>query len=958
MKIRPHLLPFAVLCCLMTSVPTVSAQILIFADGFETGDVSRWSASTGIQVPCGAGSALVGNLEGDLGVAPAGAFNVVTCLEMRNDGAIPREPQVASAGIPIPEALALTATDSLLLVGPGGRHIAAQFDVLSRWGGRTDDTALPIRWLEVSTPARVAAAQATTYTLRRYAAPPVAIDAYAASIVSAGNVHTIDTGLATFVLDATNPAFIQSIAIDLDDDGVGRQAVYTHSAGAGPRLTFIDSGTNPVNLDTATPGQVVVDPGSFRIVETGPVKVVAMLRGHFSDAPAGESLCVTNGGSLVYERFAYSVALTFTRGKRDVGIQFHLRNECSDAQFEPWTDDSVRVSRASWEFPFALGTATHFYAGASPTAASVAGYNSTTTVEQRVGAGAGSNWVRRARVLHGAITQDAQSFAEPLAAVGDATLLVAGQIPWMHHREPQAIVIDSQTVSLRFVSESLGIGEAKGLWNFARLHLRPTALLGGPATGYLDGVRSQGTLELERPLLVRATREHVNNSLVLPSLGTDAPSALKTAYGYWMNLLHGETVDPGGQFDRNKTYGSQLWPDTGSSDPFGVDVDNPYETSSGMNYWDPAGNELLEYLRTGDPKWLWDFAIQGYWTQMHAAYMNIGEQIHGNRSGVAVTSGGQGCDFSGTSCDGHWHRSAFGSDDYTYDQFLELSYALRPNPLLLDRFRQAGANVLNRYNIPQADEDDREQFVNQVDITRQVIQHFEMLANCAEFVPAAAGQACLDKLNEVVDELAEDNMPAGLMCQGDAVSHFPAPDACFSPQQFMINALMYQFFHRYWRNYGDPPSGSVRAMLVGFAQALYDWSLPKLPDGVNIDVDAFPGFGCDELTGDGCWWAGLGCTLSADGSTILNCVALQDSDNNFFVGEHTRPHTLAIVMMGHEIEPSLGLCGIVRTAYEALDSDAAWSSLHYNQAGWWKGVAQMMQSMAFGLGVYDTCSDP
>jgi uncharacterized repeat protein (TIGR01451 family) len=30
---------------------------------------------------------------------------------------------------------------------------------------------------------------------------------------------------------------------------------------------------------------------------------------------------------------------------------------------------------------------------------------------------------------------------------------------------------------------------------------------------------------------------------------------------------------------------------------------------------------------------------------------------------------------------------------------------------------------------------------------------------------------------------------------------------------------------------------------------------------------------------------------------------------------------------------------------------------HFDQAGWWKGVAQMMQGVPFGLGLYDVCAD-
>ncbi|MEM8934585.1 MAG: hypothetical protein AAGE94_25550 [Acidobacteriota bacterium] len=39
------------------------------------------------------------------------------------------------------------------------------------------------------------------------------------------------------------------------------------------------TGAGPITLDTATPGRVVVDAGSFEIVENGPVRVVVAVRG-------------------------------------------------------------------------------------------------------------------------------------------------------------------------------------------------------------------------------------------------------------------------------------------------------------------------------------------------------------------------------------------------------------------------------------------------------------------------------------------------------------------------------------------------------------------------------------------------------------------------------------------------------------------------------------------------------
>ena len=896
------------------------AQQAIFSDGFETGDTSAWTSAVG-EAPksCLAGPQAEGALAGDLGPAPAGAFELVTCVEIANDRGFEREGEIAWSAIPLPRGAAITGVDGLALIGPGKRRLAAQFDVLSRWGGPVGDDVLPVRWLQVAVRARVPAAGTAVYELRRYASLPAASDPFAAGVTPQGAAFAVDTGVATFVLDPANPALIESIAVDLDEDGAGRVNVYTHAPGAGPRLEF---GPGPAVLDTTDPARVTVDAGGFEIVERGPVRVVAVLRGHFA-APGGASLCLVPGVAP-YERFGYTLAATFYRGRRDVGLEVHVRNECSDAFGGSWTDEAVTVRRASWEFPLpGLASPAVYYAGSGAVTPSA---SALTVVEQRKGAG--SPWARRARVRVGAATAEtAETLAEPLVALADANLVAAVSMPWMRFREPQALAVEGQTLSLRFVSEDLVVGEGKGLWNVAKLSLEPAALA-GPVSAHLEALRSTFAAELERGLLVRAPRAHVNASRVYASLGTDAASPIKTAYAGVMNALHHQSVDPGGQWDRAKTFGSQLWPDV-QYDPYAVDFPtSPLDNDVAMNYWNPSGAELYEYLRTGDPKWVWDFALPQSRLQAHTAYVNVGDHDHGNRNGVAATSGGSG--------EGQWHRAAFGSDDYSYNAGLHLAYALRASPALRRRFAQAGRMVAARYGAPPGE---REPFVSEIDVSRQVIQHFEMLANCAEFVPGAQGQACHDRLLEVVGELAQDNLRAGLMCEGDE----PDPAACAQPQKFMQNALFYPFFHRYLLNYGDVAGGRIAAALAGDPLNYYEQGMPKLGDGVSVDV------GAD-------WASILDCALSAGGTQVQGCAWVQNGDGDLLWPN--KAHTVALMMMAHELDPSIGLCAVARAALDDPAITAGWGDYLANDAGWWKGSAQMVQSMVFGVGGYDVCADP
>jgi len=863
------------------------------------------------------------SIGGDLGPPPPGGFQTITTLEVTNDLSVSRD-EVAFSGVPIPQSLNLLDTSRLVLIRDSHWH-AAQFEVISRWGGVVDNAALPVRWLQVAAPVELEPNSNALFELRYYDAPPVPDDPYAVSVSAMGDILMVDTGLATFELDSTNPALITGISIDMDQDGIGRTSIYNHSPGAGPALTFHD-GVTAHQLSTATPGQVVVD--RFELVESGPVKAVVLMEGHFS-APGGASLCTIPGGS--YERFEFSYALTMTRASRDLGIQYHIRNTCSSGNGEPWTDEASTIELASLEFPFAtLGNLTTYFAG-DQLQSSAANFTGVTTVAQPKGSG--TPWLRNAMTaLDAAPQQSAEFFQAPMLAASDGNLVIGAQIPWMRFREPQAMVMSDHQLSLRFISEPLIVGEGKGIWNFAHLKIQPVALFDqlGTIIDDLEPLRQSGMARLERGLLFHAPVSHTNQANLLPSLGDQSTSTLKTAYLNLLTGFHDETVLPGGQWDRAQTFGSQLWPDVQTDAFFEEDPNTgPENTNGAMNYWNPSGAELTEFLRSGDPRWVWDFAMQQSWLQMYTAYLNVGRQDHSFQNGVAIRSGGVG--------EGQWHRSGFGSVDYSYSMGMQFAYALRPNPILRHRFAQAGRTLFNRYSVPKEDEEMRTEFFNQVNITRGVIQHFEMLANAAEFAPGTHGANSHARLLEVVEELATDNMRAGIMCQGDV----PTPGNCGQPQQFMQSALMYHFFHRYLRNYGDV--ANLRQTLIAAPQVYYQQGMAKLGDGVSIDAN-------------GNWAALLDCPLTNGDTTVGTCtwVATNDGPNLL---SHNKFQTASLLLMAHELEPGIGSCELVKAIMDDASLINMWLDPHFNQAGWWKGVDQAVQGGIFGIGLYDTCED-
>lgn len=884
--------------------------------------------NSGASLPClPSGPPLGGLLAGDLAPAPAGPFTEIACVEIRNDRPFERAGEVAFSSIPVANGL-LTQTTGLALVGPGERLLAGQFQVVSRWGGTVDDPTRPIRWLGVSVQPRVPPNGSVAYSLRRYATPPTPADPFAATILPDGAAWVVDTGLASFRLSPSNPAVIDSIASDLDG-APGRETIYTHAAGAGPRLEI--GGTV-----LGTPGAVVVDPVAgnpdFRILENGPVKVVVATRGHFLH-PGGASLCAAT--TPAYESWGYTAVLTFERGSRDVSLDFHFRNECSDALNPPWDDESIVVDRISWELPLVAIPDNAFSAGlGAGVQTSPNGFAGLTLVEQRKGAG--SPWLRRARVQRDAATlASGEALDRPIVAVAGGNLVAAAQMPWMPYREPQALAVTGGTLSLRVVSETQRIGEAKGLWNAARILLTSTTLANqaGGIAAWVDSRREPGLARLERGLLPRLPLDELNATRILPSLGTTAPSSLKTEYVQMMNQLHDETVLPGGQWSIARAFGSQLWPESASRDPWNIANDTPADHPAEHNYWNPTTAEFLEFLRTGDPKWVWDFAMPQSWLQGYTAYVNLGERSHGNRNGFVAMSGSTGVD-------GQWHRpncagqGSCGSADYSYNTGMHLAHALAPAGAMVDRFGQGGLSVIDRYNVPHANQGAREQWVNDVSFDRFQGQHLEGLANCAEFVAGPRGQQCHDKLIELFTELVADNFAAGIFCSPD----IPDPALCWQPQQFMKNAMFYALVQRIHRNYGDL-GGGLRRVLVGEPQNLYQWGIAR--NGSAIDP-----------AGD--WAPVLRCTLASGGTVVTGCTMELVDESPMF--NPNKPHTLALLLMSDELDPSNGLCPIVRNAFTAMSPlSSFWGEYAIGGTGWIKGTSQMMQGMAFAVGLCDVC---
>ncbi|PYQ62679.1 MAG: hypothetical protein DMF53_12495, partial [Acidobacteria bacterium] len=122
-------------------------------------------------------------------------------LAVRETAGVARSGEVVRSGVPLPRALGVRDPRALAIVGPDGRPVPAEFQILARWNAGRDDAAAPVQWLLAVFPATVAARGTATYTLvadgSAGANPPPPSPL---RLTRQGDQVVVDTGAATFRL--------------------------------------------------------------------------------------------------------------------------------------------------------------------------------------------------------------------------------------------------------------------------------------------------------------------------------------------------------------------------------------------------------------------------------------------------------------------------------------------------------------------------------------------------------------------------------------------------------------------------------------------------------------------------------------------------------------------------------------------------------------------------------------
>ena len=870
-------------------------------------------------------------------ISNLGAFttpcDALTTLELRNDQNVDRTAELAWSGVAIPRELNLTSSANLVLIGAGETLVAAQFKPLARWNAEITDTTAPIKWLEVAAITAAGPNSSANYSLRYCATPPAVTDANALQVTTnPDSTVTVDTGVSQVTFD---PSSVTGIS-----DGL-----------VGAASMSVAMSVNGVTGQTGTPS---ADSAEFLVEESGPVKTVIRARGHVTG--------LTGPGCT--DPLGYTLRWTLVRGSADIGVETDFVNECGDGMFaaspgaalngsDLWSR-TLSISDIALKFNFSGVDTASVVSRSSRDGVTVSNASSSIIAVADIGQNKGaitnaasSAWRWASEAL---TTTYAEFFTVPVVGVSDANLTVMGQQPWLRFREPQGMMAQStRSANIAVVSLSpvkaaptdpFTLGEAQGIWGQGRIAIDTSNL---SDTAFVQRAQKNNAA-MERGLLWHAPLWYLNQTKVFPKLPDISVSEMATLVPLIEGAHNNAVTDSilgGAQRDRMKGYSLVGWTDSmqeGIKDVVNATL-NDY--SPGSNIWSPTNTELLMWFISGDPKWVWDYALPAEWNLWKANAYNTGSRgVVGIRSGLVIASGSIG--------DGARYRSGYGSDDKFYNQGSGKAYVIRPYRSLAERFQAAGDTVISRYVDAVAS---REDTVSSRVMTRQVMQHLNALRYAAEFSPVNQ-TALRAKYDAMMQEYAADNLANGTFCYSDDGAS-NQNDCAFAPSGiFHYVALWQELF--YDRALDLPPGDAQRETIINALAStarLIDAGIPR--DSNNQITDFTPS----------AWGDSYVCDFSS-GSDIVaqcvkhNCTGLVDPDSNGICPtdptyDNAHLNALGTVIIGNFLDPGLvsnNRCGQARQGFETnLNSSTVANHLRDSGYGWHKDASQMVQTVLYAI---------
>jgi hypothetical protein len=275
-------------------------------------------------------------------------------LTVLETAGVARAGEVIRSGIPFPRSLGLTDPRRFAIVGPDGRAVPADFQVLARWNAGLGDTGAPIQWVLAIFPAAVEAKKKAVYSLVTDGSVANPQPAVPLKLTRNGDRVVVDTGAAVFSLGG-DPGSL------FDEVRVGETPLVT-----GSDMSLLAG-------RTASRHSAV---RKIRIEHAGPLSAVVVVEGAYDLPPVGK------GGLGSLRRYVFTAGSPAAIIRQSVAWEGNLGcNGCITVSKEDSTPNAVRLEQVRDTLALSLG---------EPRSATVVGAFASPALS-----GSGEAWVRQ-----------------------------------------------------------------------------------------------------------------------------------------------------------------------------------------------------------------------------------------------------------------------------------------------------------------------------------------------------------------------------------------------------------------------------------------------------------------------------------------------------------------------------------------------------------------------------------
>lgn len=272
-------------------------------------------------------------------------------LAVRETVGVARAGEMVRSGVPFPRSLGLTSVRRLAVVGPDGRAVPADFQVLARWNAGLDEERAPVQWVLVIFPATVGAKKQAVYSLVTDGSVANPKPAVPLTLKRQGDRVVVDTGAAVFSLGGE---LFDGIRVKDHDLVTGSEMTLTAGKKASSHSAL----------------------RKIRIEHAGPLSAAVVVEGAYDLPPVGK------GGIGSLRRYVFTAGSPTAIVRQSVAWEGNLGcNGCVTVSKEDPRPNAVRLEQVRDTLSLSLG---------EPRSAQVVGSFASPALS-----GSGEAWVRQ-----------------------------------------------------------------------------------------------------------------------------------------------------------------------------------------------------------------------------------------------------------------------------------------------------------------------------------------------------------------------------------------------------------------------------------------------------------------------------------------------------------------------------------------------------------------------------------